>query len=291
MRGLYLFLLLLLFPLAASADYAWEPLGWREGEVVKGDGKVKFAITLPIRINGQACTAQLDTGANGRANWHVAMDANTPRTTMVIEALGKTLQVSGPSTVLARIEDGKCQPGVIVSLGNGFFEDGTLLLDLLQDRVAFVAQSVLSNAMSAQPFNYAQWSQGDSGGGHVVVELQLPSGKMAYALLDSGAASFGLSAFSAADWSELTANAPLAASDAVREYSVNMWGKPIRCFRMAAPGTVVLGRTLTVPQFQASYCMQEAFKPGQKLVGLLGLRHLIGKVITLDYLARRWTIQ
>jgi hypothetical protein len=58
------------------------------------------------------------------------------------------------------------------------------------------------------------------GGGHVVVEMQLPSGKIAYAMLDSGAASFGVSAFSAADWALLTGDVPLAASDTVSEYSV-----------------------------------------------------------------------
>ena len=290
MRLLCLLTLIWLMPLAHAADYAWEPLGCCEGEIVKGDGKVKFAITLPVRINGNACTAQLDTGANSGVNWHVDSDPGGARTPMVIKALGKTMQVSGPVTALAQMSEGKCSADVIVSLGNGFFENGTLLLDLQKDRAAFIAKSALAEAVNAQPFEYAQWSQGNTGGGHVIVEVQMPSGKMAYAMLDTGAASFGVSAFSAADWAELTSDAPLAASDTVREYSVNMWGKPIRCFRMIAPGTVVLGRTLPVKQFHASFCMQDAFKPGQKLVGLLGLRHFMGKVITLDYLARRWTV-
>lgn len=290
-RLLCLITFLCLIQHVRAADYAWEPIGWQEGEIVKGEGKVKLALTIPVRINGNACIAQLDTGANGSVTWHGDGDANAARSPMVIEALGKTMPASGPTSVLTYISGGKCTDGVIASLGNGFFEDGTLLLDLQKNRVAFTPKSVLVNASNAQPFTYTRWAQSGAAGGHVIVGMQMPSGRTAEAMFDTGAASFGVSAFSAEHWAELTSHTPLVASDIVSEYSVGMWGKPIRCFRMNAPGTVVLAGNMSVKQFHASYCMQDAFKPGQKLVGLLGMRHFMGKFITLDYLSQRWTVE
>ena len=52
----------------------------------------------------------------------------------------------------------------------------------------------------------------------------------------------------------------------------------------------MIAQSFKAEHFRASYCVQDAFKPGQRLVGLLGLRDLQGKKITFDYLSRRWLI-
>ena len=49
-------------------------------------------------------------------------------------------------------------------------------------------------------------------------------------------------------------------------------------YEMPAPGSVVIGQSLKVEHFRLSYCAQEAFKPGQKLIGLLGLRDLLSLI-------------
>ena len=123
-----------------------------------------------------------------------------------------------------------------------------------------------------------------------MVEVVLPNGQLAYALLDTGAASFGLSAMGEAAWMDLTTNTPLRQSASVTEFQVNMWGNKIPCYEMLAPGSIQLARSLKVEHFRVSYCAQNAFKPGQKLVGLLGLRDLNERTITLDYRSRRWLI-
>lgn len=52
----------------------------------------------------------------------------------------------------------------------------------------------------------------------------------------------------------------------------------------------MITQSFKLEHFRASYCVQDAFKVGQRLVGLLGLRDLQGKQITIDYLSRRWLI-
>ena len=68
MRTSRLCLLALSIPLSPlhAAEPTWHPLQWVEAEVVPGEGKVKAALLLPIKVNGIDCTAQLDTGAPGK---------------------------------------------------------------------------------------------------------------------------------------------------------------------------------------------------------------------------------
>ena len=54
---------------------------------------------------------------------------------------------------------------------------------------------------------------------------------------------------------------------------------------------VSIGGMLDVPHMLASYCVLEAFKPGQKIAGLLGLRYLADHVVVLDYPSRRWLLR
>jgi hypothetical protein len=48
---------------------------------------------------------------------------------------------------------------------------------------------------------------------------------------------------------------------------------------------------LTLDEYQVSYCAQSAFVPGQKVFGILGLKHFGDSTITLDYLSRRWLVK
>ncbi|MGK5038433.1 hypothetical protein [Janthinobacterium sp. LB3P118] len=287
-RILPLLCLVSLTAASRAAENAWSPFEWKQVEIIASAGKIKAAIIVPTKVNGVECLAQLDTGAPSNAMWRRKADASLPKVDAVLELAGRSLTVKARAPQLAGLEGGKCKDEVIVTIGNGYFDDGTLTLDLKGSRFSYTPAAVLASVHAAQPFNYAQWSGTD--GGHVVVEVGLPNGKLAYALLDTGAASFSISAMSEGDWSELTGGVPLQASATVSEYKVNSWGKKIACYEMAAPGSISIGQTLNVEHFRASYCAYEAFKPGQKLIGLLGLRDLNERVVTLDYRSRRWLI-
>ncbi|MEN9866570.1 MAG: hypothetical protein RL748_2160 [Pseudomonadota bacterium] len=284
------FILSILFaPIYACATAPdWFPLEWREGAAFAGAPVEKLGLLLPAKIDGVDCLIQVDTGANGRFVWHKASDGVGDKRTGVPVVVGNiSLTVDASPTQLAGVHSGKCRQQVQATVGNGFFEHGTLTLDLPRSRFSFVAGPTLAQDTTAQPLLYARWNQV---GGHTLVEVRLPSGKTGYALLDTGSARFGMNALSTDDWGSLTGGVPLQKSDSVSEFKTMSWGKQISCYQTMATGPLEIGGSLRLPQYQVSYCASEAFKPPQKLLGVLGLRHLKEHVLVLDYLSLRWKL-
>lgn len=272
---------------ARAADPGWQPFVWGEAEVVPGAGKVKAGILLPITVDGVACWGQLDTGAPGGVIWTRPAGAGPADRTVVVETAGRRRTTQASAAQLVGLRGGNCKAEMIATIGNAFFDDGTLALDLKEGRFRFAPVSLLGDDPRALPFDYARWSGGE--GGHIVVKVGLPNGQSADAMLDTGAASFGLTTLAPADWDMLTDGVPLRASPTVQSLTVNSWGERITCYTTAAPGTLDVGPGLPVPHFSVSYCAHP-FRPGQKLAGVLGLRHLNERVVTVDYRARRWRI-
>ena len=265
----------------------WQPFGWAEAEVVPGAGKVKAGIVLPITVDGVACWGQLDTGAPGGVIWTRPAGSGPADVTVTVDIAGQRRTAQASSAQLVGLRGGNCKAEAIATIGNAFFDDGTLALDLKAGRFRFAAASLLGDDPRALPFDYARRDGGE--GGHIVVKVGLPDGQRADAMLDTGAASFGLTTLAPADWNMLTNGTPLHAGPGVHTFTVNSWGEQITCFTTAAPGTLDIGPGLPVPHFSVSYCARP-FRPGQKLVGVLGLRHLNERVVTVDYRARRWRI-
>ncbi len=272
---------------AFGAEPTWHPFIWRHHEVYPGAGKVKAAIMVPIKVNGVDCLAQLDTGAPDKLIWHRPVDPVQPGVDTVVALAGRSMTVKAQRSQLAGAENGQCMQELIASVGNAFFDDGTLTLDLKNSRLAFSAGALLASEATAQPFGYTR-SPGREGA-HIIVDIALSSGKSGHAMFDTGAALFGMSAMDKDGWSDLTGAVPLAKSAAVTKYQVHSWGKQITCYAMTVDGSVDIAKSLRVAPFHASYCAY-AFQPAQKLFGLLGLRHLNERVITIDYVSRRWLI-
>jgi hypothetical protein len=178
---------------------------------------------------------------------------------------------------------------MLLSLGNQFFEQGTLTIDLKRDQLSFAPGSALAGDAKAVPFFYPQWDMSASGGGHVVIELGDSQGRKRYAMLDTGAASFGISALSADAWRQITGK-ELSPGLGVTSYGVSSWGKTIPCYRMRSNTRFDLGQDQALENTDVSYCDTASFKPGQKLAALVGLRNFSGRTITIDYPARRWRI-
>lgn len=272
---------------SACAAPATAGIEWYRAEVIPGDGPVNVALFMPVKLNGAACKAQLDTGAPDDVHFHQAFERATAQP-MVVEALGIRREVMGPPNLVAG-EDG-CPKGLRISLGNEFFEQGTLTLDLKHDQLSFVQGSVLASDAQAMPFFYPQWGVGNAGGGHIVVELADSQGSKRYALFDTGAASFGISAMSAESWRQMTGK-DAAPGSGITSYSVSSWGKSIPCYRMRSSTRFQLGQGQALENADVSYCDASGFKPGQKLAALIGLRNLSSRTITIDYPARRWRLQ
>lgn len=279
--------LLGLAPPARAAAPDWQPFVWAEAEVVPGAGKVRAGILLPIKVDGVACWGQLDTGAPGGVIWTRPAGVGAADQKVTVEVAGRRRTTQASAAQLAGLRGGNCKAELIATLGNAFFDDGTLTLDLNDGRFRFEAASVLGDDPRARPFDYAHWSGGV--GGHIVVKVGLPDGRGAEAMLDTGAAAFGLTTLAPADWDRLTDGVPLRAGPNVQSFTVNSWGEGITCYSTQAPGTLDIGPGLPVPRFSVSYCAHP-FRPGQQLAGGLGLRHLNERVVTIDYRARRWRI-
>jgi hypothetical protein len=272
--------------LQVGAAPTWQPFEWRETEIVPGAGAVKSSLILPIKVNGVACYGQLDTGAPNTVTWHQWAATEQPLKDFDIEIAGRHRSVKGGSAQVDALR--ACKDTLIATIGNAFFEDGTLTLDLKNARFSFAPGSMLDKEPMSRPFAFPRWAGNE--GGHIVVRLGLPNGQEGDVLFDTGAASFGLSALTENDWRTMTGNVPLRASATVRAYSVNSWGKQIPCYDTTSPGSMQIVPGVSIANPKIAYCAQESFKPGQKIVALLGLRDLSDRVVTLDYPARRWMI-
>jgi hypothetical protein len=272
--------------LQVGAAPTWQAFEWLETEVVPGAGAVKSSVILPIKVNGVDCYGQLDTGAPNTLIWHQQADTEQPLKEFDIEIAGRHRSVKGDSAQLDILRT--CKKALIATIGNAFFEDGTLTLDLKNARFSFAPGSMLEKEPMSHPFAFPRWAGNE--GGHIVVRLALPNGQEGDVLFDTGAASFGLSALTENDWRIMTGNVPLRATATVRAYSVNSWGKQIPCYDTTLPGNMQIVPGVSITNSRIAYCAQESFKPGQRLVALLGLRDLSDRVVTLDYPARRWMI-
>lgn len=272
--------------LQVGAAPTWQPFEWRETEVVPGAGAVKSSLILPIKVNGVDCYGQLDTGAPNALIWHQQAATEQPLKEFDVEVAGRHRSVKGASAQLDILRG--CKAGLIATIGNAFFEDGTLTLDLKNARFSFAPGSMLDKEPMSHPFAFPRWTGNE--GGHIVVRIGLPNGQEDDVLFDTGAASFGLSALTENDWRAMTGNVPLRATATVRAYSVNSWGRQIPCYDTTLPGNMQIVPGVSIANPRIAYCAQESFKPGQKLAALLGLRDLSDRVVTLDYPARRWMI-
>lgn len=282
MRLTWLFFTLCTAPVLGHAQSDWRAVVWEYDKVTPERPKERVALALPAQFDGHPCTVQLDTGMNGAFQWHG--DADGESTPVRFEVAGVVKQYKVDQHHLEQIRKGDCE--AIASVGNAFFDDGSLILDLRNSRYKFEQAAVLASSPQAQPLIYAQWYDV---GGHLLVEVKVPSGEIQYAMLDTGAASFGLSPLTASAWSDLV-GVPPAAGPSVVEYKVNSWGKQISCFETDKPGPLVIARQHALTTFRVSYCEHPDFSTKQRLAGLLGLRDLMDSVITLDYRSRRWTI-
>jgi hypothetical protein len=287
MRKLGLALLLSASCAVHAATPEWQPIQWYVDSFA-GGAKERLALFLPAVIDGMPCLVQLDTGANGELIWRgqAGADEKLEKKLVSVELAGIRKQIWADQKNLAYLRPEVCAQRAIATVGNAFFEHGTLTLDLRRSRFAFSGQALLAHDKNALPLLYLRWAPS---GGHTVVEVELAGHKPAYALLDTGAARFGLAATDAGEWAALTGGVPLAESPAVKQYSLDSWGKQVQCFETDVRQQLTVGG-MALEQSRASYCADQGFKSPVKLLGVLGLRPLRDKVITLDYLSRRWTL-
>lgn len=256
----------------------------------EGAPKVPAAIVLPVTVDGIDCYAQLDTGAPKAVIWHQRGAEGAPRKTVTVELAGQRRSVDADAANLAMLEAGRCRQDLIATIGNEFFEQGTLTLDLAGARYQWQQGAGLQAAADAQPMQYVRWG---GPGGHPLVTVRVAGGPPQPALLDTGSAAFGINAHDAQAWDGLTGAAPRDGSTLreVQRFSANSWGKQLPCVMGTVPRSLQIGENLALPSFRVAYCEGLGFKPDAPLAGVVGLHHLLGKVLVLDYVSQRWAVR
>lgn len=271
----------------AAAEPRWQPFTWYVDSFAGGPPE-RLALFLPVTIDGAPCLVQLDTGANGEWMWAgQAAGEQLPQKTVTIELAGMRKQIPADARNLKYVNPQVCAMRAVATVGNAFFERGTLTLDLGKARFAYEEKARLAADPAAHPLFYARWGQT---GGHTLVELQLQGTRPSYALLDTGAVRFGLAATDAGEWAELTGGAPLAADGKVRQFGLQSWGKQVQCYETSTPHRLTVAG-VALDETRVSYCVDQGFRSPVKLAAVLGLRPLGDRIVTLDYLSRRWKLE
>jgi hypothetical protein len=126
----------------AAGDTEWAAFRWESFGAFP-----HAALMLPAKVDGVACFVQLDTGANGRFISSGRAVADAPGREVAIEIGHHTVTARVPQAVLAALPaSGDCHAGTV---GNAFFENGSLVLDLTASHSARPAGATKSAARPA----------------------------------------------------------------------------------------------------------------------------------------------
>lgn len=285
MRSICAALVMAGVPLAAvGAPAQWHDFDYAVSAAI-GPGDERVALLLRARIDGRKCWLQLDTGVPDEVLWH-GLAAPGPDTDvrLTIGDIEKAVRI--PTASIAQLQQGEC---VVGTVGNRFFERGTLSLDFGASRFAFTPGAMLAADKAAQPMSYRPDSPD---GRYPLLPVTLFDGTRGHLLLDTGSARFGVVATSLAQWGVLTGGRALSDTATVRSYDVSnaMDPAPLRCHETRIDGTIALGGRKLAPGL-VSYCEGKELRLPVPLAGVLGLRALAGHRITLDYVSQRWKLE
>ena len=241
------------------------------------------AVIVYGTVDGIKCKFQIDTGLDFPYRWNQRVESTSKFTNSTIEVLGISEQLSISNITLDQVHspNGCVAIGNIASLGNGFFESGTIELDLKHSRMRFFKKAVLQNAKNSQPFFYARWGD-DSVGGHALVEIANAGSVVGYALLDTGVP-MAFSTFSNDDFKLWTDDF----SDALKERLVSSWGRTHSCTVASIKVGSPYAAARSLYGGEVSFCPNLNFKTPIKLAGIIGLQAFDNCYLYIDFLSKR----
>jgi hypothetical protein len=212
---------------------------------------------------------QLDTGADGR--FIPAGPATGAPVDIVIGQ--RTIKASVPQPLPS---GERCRAGTV---GNAFFDNGSLILDLKHARFAYSDDALLRDDADAAPITYVRHDGWE--GGHITVPVTLPGQAPQQALFDSGAALFTFAPLQQALYEALrgATSKPLA---------VSSWGQDIGC-ELSALTTPLRVSQYTLSEGVLGHC-RKAVDIGAPIAGVVGLGGFAGQTIIIDYPSRKWKV-
>ncbi len=270
-------LLSTLAPLLSFATASRQDIYFARGDFAS-ERSVPIAVLATVKFGGTPCSVQIDTGMNDAFAWHIDQ-AVTQDETLEIE-LG-TLRRSVPVNANLRERIGRCSIGSpVASLGNAFFEAGTLEIDFAGSKLTYTSGSKLKPNSASGHFRYAQWGPE---GGHVLVHVTAPGPLPAQALLDTGSLRIDLAVHDRHVWRALTQRAKTSPE----RFPIWAWGRQLQCLKQAATRPISFQEDQkTFPV--VTYCPTLGFRPMEPVLGTVGMRRYLRGSIAIDYPARLW---
>lgn len=282
----------------AAAD--WQSFTW--GSVAQPNlTSDRAAILLPVQLDGNACTMQLDTGAG------------TSR--LYRHSLPKQYAVTGAQLTVEHFKLGPVQrrrdfqlmyddapdhresgcrsyggQRLVGTVGNDLFLEGSLTLDFRNARFRVASAASPVRARDANSVPLTLMPGGDGRGQVTVIDATLTDGRHVPVLFDTGSAAMELGVFREADWLALVGRE--GARDATT-FAVQAWGKPLVCREAPILQAMRIGPVVLDAHARASFCVSDNIPlfAGMAQFGLVGLVPFRDKVVTLDYAQKRMSIE
>ena len=275
-------------PMRARAQ---SPVAWQLGDFAGQPGQ-RLGLAVGALVDGHACPMRIDTGFDGAVQWSDAGrsgKAGKPGRRLV----DVTVEFGGARVTIPTAPDKARQlahcdaTSLVGTLGNAFFGNGTLSIDLKASRVRFAPGGLLAARLDAQPMVYAKWT---AQGGYPLVEIRKGGALRGYALLDTGNAAVTFAPATRAQWDALASGPTPGAADPGHGFVQAVRGRSLTCLAANAAAPLQAGTwTLTSPQL--TWCTPPDAAPPLKLEGTLGLGGFRDAIVTLDYVSGRWLVE
>ena len=131
-------------------------LTWIGGDFA-GEHTQRAALMVTARVAGRPCMMQLDTGVSDSVLLSNAPPSLDKAVQVQVEFLGISVSVPTSAEILGKLHE--CQAGESVgTLGNAFFDSGSLILDLKESIISYAPRPALAGDARAQPMFYARWT-------------------------------------------------------------------------------------------------------------------------------------
>ncbi len=284
---------------AAAAASDWYPFNWAI-KAQPGFVTDRVAIVLPVTLDGNACSMQLDTAVGTsrlyRSGLPVRYAANAGQ--LVIGQFGvgamlgrRTFNLIYPDDAAHR-ETG-CRltdVGPLVgTIGNDLFANGNLTLDLRHARFRFIEGAAALVATDANSVPFTMTTSEEGHGQVPLIEVTLADRRRVSLIVDTGSAPAQLIVFHEPDWLALVG--PAGARDAVAVTTMS-WNHPMLCRTAPIRAAFHIGPIGLGTGTGASFCTidkQPAFG-GSSLFGTIGMVPFQDQAITFDYVGQRFLI-
>jgi hypothetical protein len=293
-------LMLLLGSIDAHSTADWQSFSW-VGVAQPHLTSDRAAILLPVQLDGNACTMQLDTGAGTSRLYRYSLPKHYAVTgaQLTVEHfdLGpvqrrRDFQLMYDDAPDHRESGCRLYGGqrLVGTIGNDLFLEGSLTLDLKNARFRLMPASASVRIEDENSVPLTLMPGGDGQGQVPVIAATLADGRHVAVLFDTGSAPMELGVFREADW------LGLVGTDGARDattFTVVAWGKPLVCREAPILHAMRIGPVVLDARARASFCVSDNIPlfAGMAQFGLVGLVPFRDKIVTLDYAQKRLSVE